>query len=176
MIRVGVVGHRYLGNSKTSTFVFDQCLAILKQAQIEHSSVLALSAVAEGADTLFAEAALALDIPLEIIRPFKEYRSDFRTIPARKRYNRLCAATRRETKLTYRNRSNEAYLAAMNWIVEKSDMLVAVWNGHSATGIGGTGDAIQKAMLINRPWIHLNNIDLSVTFHKAERISDAGRW
>src|SRR5436853_5294315 len=124
MLRLGIVGHRYLAKRETSAFVADQCLAILKQAQAEHTDVVALSAIAEGADTLFAEAALSLNIPLEIVRPFARYAFDFKTTDARRRYEKLHAAARCETRLNHEERSDVAYRAAMNWIVKESDVLV----------------------------------------------------
>jgi len=165
MFYVGIVGHRYLGNQRTEDFVSEQCLAILKRAKAEHDDVIAISAIAEGADTLFAEAALRLDIPLEIVRPFEDYKSDFATLSARQRYEKLRSASQREEKLGRKKRSNAAYKAAMHWIVENADTLVIAWNGRPAEGEGGTGDAIRQATLMNRSWIHLDTTNLSTTSH-----------
>ena len=66
----------------------------------------ALSAIAEGADTLFAEAALELSIPLDIVRPFQDYAADFRKKVARERYEKLRAAARSEKKLHHHERSD----------------------------------------------------------------------
>lgn len=167
MFRIGIVGHRYLTNAETIAFVADQSLAALKQAQANHSDVVALSAIAEGADTLFAEAALALDIPLEIVRPFADYAADFETFPARKRYEELRVAARCEVRLTYQERSNVAYEAAMNWIVRRSDLLLVAWDGLPTEGAGGTGDAVKQAVQLNTPWLHLNVTDLSAKAHAA---------
>ena len=165
MFRLGIIGHRYLTNSETTAFVAERCLAILKQAQAEHIHVVALSAIAEGADTLFAEAALALDIPLEIVRPFDDYACDFDTMPARRRYEKLRAAARSEARLIHKERSDVAYRAAMNWIVKQADVLVVAWNGLPATGLGGTGAAVKQAVQLNRSWFCLDTSNLSVTFH-----------
>lgn len=169
MFRLGIVGHRYFSNEETTAFVVEQCFSVLKTAQAEHPEVVALSAIAEGADTLFAEAALALEIPLEIVRPFNKYVSDFRTGSARWRYRRLRAAARSEARLGYGERSDVAYRSAMNWIVRRSDVLVAAWNGLPAMGLGGTGEAVKQAVRLNRPWLFLNVTDLSVTFHPGKQ-------
>lgn len=132
---------------------------------MEHGDVVALSAIAEGADTLFAAQALVLGIPLEIVRPFEEYMGDFTTAAAREQYARLRAAARREVKLPYAHRTSRAYLAAMDWIVEHSDLLVVAWDGSPAIGLGGTGDVVQLVVRMNRAWVHLNVVDFSVTFH-----------
>lgn len=165
MYRIGIVGHRYLSNSETIAFVANQSLAALTRARAERSDVVALSAIAEGADTLFAEAALSLQIPLEIVRPFSEYAADFESSAARRRYEKLRAGARSELKLTYQERSNLAYEAAMNWIVRQSDLLVVAWDGLPAEGAGGTGDAVKQARRLNVPWLHLDVTDLSATFH-----------
>jgi hypothetical protein len=167
MFCIGIVGHRYLANSETIAFVARQSVAALKQAQAEHSDVVALSAIAEGADTLFAEAALTLGIPLDLVQPFANYAADFESLPARELYEELRAAARDEVKLTYTERSNLAYEAAMRWIVERSDLLVVAWDGLPAEGAGGTGDAVKRAVQLNKPWLHLDVTNLSVTAHPA---------
>lgn len=175
MVCIGVIGHRYLGGKTTVAFVAQQCLTILNQAQAEHTEVTALSAIAEGADTLFAEAALGLGIPLDIVRPFEDYAIDFTTTHAQERYHGLRFAAKGETRLSYKKRSDLAYLAAMNWVVEHSDILVAAWDGRPPVGMGGTGNAVKQMLLNNRAWVHLNTVDLSVTFHSIEQ-ARRSRW
>jgi hypothetical protein len=168
MFRIGIVGHRYLANSETVAFVANQSLAVLREARETHIDIVALSAIAEGADTLFAEAAVTLAIPLEIVRPFAEYTADFETPDAKKRYEALRAAARHELLLTHEERSNDAYEAAMNWIVNRSDLLLVVWDGLPADGAGGTGDAVKQAVQLDKDWVHLDVTDLSATLHAAK--------
>ncbi len=165
MFRLGIVGHRYLANSETAAFVAAQSLTLLREAQSQYRDVVALSAIAEGADTLFAEAALSLNIPLEIVRPFTQYVSDFKTANVRERYVKLQAAAQTETILDHENRSDAAYSDAMNWIVNKSDVLVVAWDGLPASGSGGTGAAVKRVVELNRAWWYLDTKGLSVSFH-----------
>jgi len=169
LFRIGIVGHRYLANQDTTAFVADNCFAILEQQQTVHKDISALSALAEGADTLFAEAAVGLNIRLEVVRPFEEYALDITNPAAKRRYERLRTSAYSEAKLDYTGRSDSAYLAGMHWIVDNSDLLVAVWDGSPARGSGGTGDAIRRASLVNCDWIHLDVTDLSVRFHFAQK-------
>ena len=155
MLRLAIVGHRFLGDSDRVRFVAEQCARVLTRAQIAHPDVIAVSATAEGADTVFAEAAVALDIPLEIVRPFDEYSSDFRG-SSRERYRAVRTAAASETRLPYRERSEEAYLAAMLWVTNRSDVLVAAWDGRPALGLGGTANAVAHARRIGKPVIHLD--------------------
>lgn len=165
MFHLGIVGHRYLGDRRTVEFVFQECMAILSRSLTDHSDVVALSAIAEGADTLFAEAALELGIPLDIVRPFSKYASDFKTAGAKRRYERLRAFARREAKLGHEERSGLAYQEAMQWIVTHSDLLIVAWNGQPARGSVGTGEAVKQAVNLERPWVHLDVTNLSVKFH-----------
>jgi hypothetical protein len=168
MTRIGIVGHRFFNDDLVLKFVKQQTTEILNKALKENTNPIALSAIAEGADTLFAEAAIALDIPLEIVRPYLTYSSDFASASSQNCYNRLRTAARRETQLPYLHRSDEAYETAMKWIVMRSELLIAVWDGHPANGPGGTGNAVLQATQLGLYWIHLNVVDLTVTHHFAK--------
>lgn len=165
MWRVGIVGHRNLGGPEAIELVKMSCLSILKEAVQNHGEVLALSALAEGADTLFAEAGCSLGLPLEVVRPFESYSSDFTDADARARYEQLRSTAARETVLPFRERSTEAYVAAMRWILDHSDLLVVAWDGQAAAGPGGTAEAAELRMQEGDPWVHLDVSNLSVQFH-----------
>jgi len=174
MFRVGMVGHRFLGGPEAEAFVRRQCVSLLARARAAHGEVVGLSAIAEGADTIFAEAAVALGIPLEIVIPFEEYAADFETPEPRRRYEALRAAARAETRLAHAARSDEAYRDAMHWVVMRSDLLLAAWDGLPASGPGGTGEAPGRADALGRPWVHLNVKDFSVTPYRAGVLQPEG--
>jgi hypothetical protein len=161
-LRIGIVGHRHL-DLATTEFVSIESKRIFAQILRNTSRVIAVSAIAEGADTLFAEAAHAFGVPLEVVRPFDSYDSDFVDAASRRQYDRLRTHAQNEVQLNYKSRSLEAYEAAMTWVVMTSDLLLAAWDGRPANGPGGTGEAVEKALRLNRPWIHLNTSDLSTT-------------
>lgn len=169
---IGIVGHRYISEINAIAFVTEHCTRILEQAQNTHRELVALSAIAEGADSIFAETALTLGIPLELVRPFKTYASDFTTLPAHRRYRRLRNAARNETRLDFSRRSDEAYEAAMRWIVTRSDLLVVVWDGRFTNRPGGTSHAVRQAIQMNRSWIHLNLADLCITRYLTTPINE----
>jgi hypothetical protein len=171
MFRVGIVGHRRLGGAEAEAFVYEQCAALLSRAGAGRGGVVALSAIAEGADMIFAEAAVALRVPLEIVRPFERYAADFTTPETRSRYDALRAAARAETRLRHVARSDEAYRDAMDWVVTRSDLLLAAWDGLPASGPGGTGEAVGRAAGLGRPWVHLNVKDFSLTPHNVKDFS-----
>jgi hypothetical protein len=151
MRRLGIVGHCRLAPA-ASAFVSERSIEVLR----EFDDVVALSALAVGADTLFAEAAVQLGVPLEIVRPFDRYADDFACRTAGRRYRRLVTAARHETRLPFDVRSRAAYATAMRWIVQRSDVVVAAWDGSPPCGTGGTADAVQYAQAIGRPVVHLD--------------------
>jgi hypothetical protein len=151
---LGIVGHRQL-DAEAASFVGSASRRLLSHAIATSADVIAISALAEGADTLFAEAALLAQVPLEIVRPFSCYLEDFPTEPTRTRYQDLAAAARKETTLEFRTRSARAYENAMRWVVESCDVLVA-WDGGPARGRGGTAHAVRHALDIGRPVVHLD--------------------
>ena len=75
MQRLGIVGHRVL-DRKASEFVSSACSALIADAQ-RTTTVAAVSALAEGADTLFAEAAVSAGATLEIVQPYDGYEGEF---------------------------------------------------------------------------------------------------
>jgi hypothetical protein len=156
VVRVAIVGHRDLGGARASAFVADASHGVLSAAQLRWPRVTAVSALAEGADTIFAEAALALGIPLRVVRPFRDYEADFVNDATRRRYEELRDAAESEERLPYASRSRRAYKAAMRWVVQNSDLLVAAWDGRPGLGPGGTADAVQHAVALGREVIHVD--------------------
>jgi hypothetical protein len=163
MFKVGVVGHRYFEKPAAREFAYEGCLRILSETKEKHKKVVALSALAEGADTLFAEAALSLDIILEIVIPFQDYISVFMDPVAKENYLRLRNSASRQFELPFITRSEAAYVMAMQWVASNSNLLVGVWNGKSSELRGGTADTIGKAACLGVNCIHLDVENLSVS-------------
>jgi hypothetical protein len=155
--RIGVTGHRTLGDQATVQFVTQAFHDLLLQAQREHpEGVIALSGLAEGSDTLFAEAALALGIPLEAVIAYEGFEEDFPTGSALQRYQHLLEQCQAVHRLPFHERSDDAYLAVGRWLVDNSDLVLAAWNGQSAAGKGGTGDVVAYAQQVGRPVVHIH--------------------
>lgn len=155
MTGIGIVGHRFL-QTAAADFVAEQCHALLQELQAAQEKITAYSAIAEGADSIFAAAALALHIPLEIVLPFTEYENDFENEMAQKTYRQLQQAATRTTRLPFMGRSVDAYYEAMQWVLERSAIVIAVWNGENRGGRAGTADAVKKIREAGRSWIHIN--------------------
>lgn len=139
---VGVTGHRTLNDPD---LVERQCRDLLQRVLREHPNAMACSALAVGADTIFAEVALDLGMLLWVIVPFATFLEDFATPEEQARYNRLRGSAHTVVEQSFSQRSDEAYLAAGTWIVDHSNLLVAIWDGELSRGVGGTADIVERA-------------------------------
>jgi hypothetical protein len=161
--RIAVTGHRNLGDSDTVQFVAHAFQLLLAQAQQAHpAGVVALFGVAAGADMLFAEAALALGIPLDAVIAYEGFIADFPPGPLREQYLHLLAHCRNVSTLPFRQRSDAAYMAVGCRLADNCDLMLAAWNGQPAAGHGGTGDVVAYARYIGRPVIHIDTTRHSI--------------
>jgi hypothetical protein len=149
VVGIGVTGHRRLGDDpRTPCYVRAECVRLLDRlqdlARYRGATLVAYSALAIGADQLFAEAALGLGIPLVGVIPFEDYPADFEG-DERQRFETLLKLCRDVHRLKGKQRSDRAYLKGGLWVVNQVDYLVAVWNGLPAAGLGGTGDVVTYA-------------------------------
>lgn len=146
-IRVGVTGHRKLGADlrvhcrvqQQRTFLLDRLRGMAKDCG---KDIFAYSAFAIGADQLFAEAALGLQVPLVGLAPFEEYPEDFEG-DDRTRFEKFLNYCVRVEKRPPKKRSNKAHFNTGKWMVKQCDSVVAVWDGQRAKGVGGTGDVVK---------------------------------
>jgi hypothetical protein len=155
VVRVGVTGHRKLGaDPLTSWYVTAQCVRLLDRlgdlVRLRRAELVAYSALAVGADQLFAQAALGLGIPLVGVIPFANYPADFKG-SERDRFEALLKRCRSVERLPLKVRSERAYFAGGKWVVDAVDYLVAIWDGRPAGGTGGTGDVVVYAEKKGRP-------------------------
>jgi hypothetical protein len=114
--------------------------------------LVGVSCVAKGADTLFAEAVLALGGRLVVVTPSRDYRRNTVEAEHVASYDRLVAAAAEVVALPYETAARQAYEAANAVLVERADRLVAVWDGAPPTGNGGgTADAVLDARAAGVP-------------------------
>lgn len=157
--RIAVTGHQQLGNAATIAFVAGAFSTLFEQLAHAHPhGLVALSGLAAGADSLFAEAALAHNIPLEACLACDELLDNFAPGFERTSFLALQARCQRVHQLPFVERSNEAYMALGRWLVDRCDVLVAVWNGLPAMALGGTGDVVAYARKQHRPLVHVHTL------------------
>jgi hypothetical protein len=173
---IGVVGHRFL-DLKQTLFVQSCCRALLSRFNQIHN-VIALTALAEGTDTIFAEQALDLNLKLGAILPYQNYIDDFQSRDSRQRFFRLKKLATYEISHPYTARSDAAYQAAMDWIVDNSNLVVIAWNGTKYDGLRATENSAYRCVRHNRPWVHLDIQRLVMSFgnngRQINRVSNTG--
>ncbi|WP_432074008.1 hypothetical protein [Streptomyces wuyuanensis] len=141
MKRIGVTGHRSIPPE-----AMPHVLAGMKALLCGREGALeALSSLAEGADQLFADIALACGAELTVVIPSGDYEDGFDDPGALACYRRLRGRASQEVRLAFPHSTDEAYYAAGAYIADNCDRLLAVWDGRPARGLGGTGDIVRYA-------------------------------
>ncbi len=162
---IGMIGHRPNRIGDAADWVRKAIEARLGELVADSGAraPLLLTALAPGADTLGAQAALALGIPFMAILPlpYEVYREDFATPRELKDFHRLAAAAELQVELPLRfGRASQMttmrqpapgenvhlrarqYALAGAYIVERAHVLIAVSDGMGSQGPGGTEDII----------------------------------
>jgi hypothetical protein len=137
---VGITGHQNL----TSESIPAIRHAIRKNLA-PRMPVVGMTSLAEGSDQIFAEVVLALGGRLVAVVPSKRYVDTFVTNEARESYLRMLAEAKEVIELPYEDPTEMAFLAAGREIVDRSGLLLAVWDGRAAGGLGGTADVVSYA-------------------------------
>jgi hypothetical protein len=107
--------------------------------------LVGISLLGPGADQLFARIVLELGGHLYVVIPARKYRDQFTDEDAQREYDRLHAIATYFEELDYTDSTEEAHMAAGRAMVEKADVLVAVWDGQPSRGQGGTADVVAYA-------------------------------
>jgi hypothetical protein len=164
---IGITGHRDFTKPEIYEFVRDTLRDKLFDLKSEHNNVRALSALALGADTIFAHIALELGYELEVVVPFSRFPEDFKNEDDSQSYNSLLERAHVIHRLRFVNKSDFAYLSAGRWIVNRSHTLIAVWDGLPGQGTGGTSDIVSYAKKKGKLCWHINTDEQTVTEVKA---------
>ena len=155
---VAVTGHRDLLPAEIPQ-IRQRVQDFLRELQHRYAyrSVGVMSALAEGADQLVAEEALALGIPLTVTMPMPKtlYLQDFVTPEARERFERLCAQAVDVFELPITpgnsvesisgpgpNRSRQ-YAQVGVFMCAHCHVLLALWDGKDSDQLGGTSQVVR---------------------------------
>jgi hypothetical protein len=150
---VAVTGHRDLVPAE-SPAIRERVRALLHGLRdaYPHRAIMVMSALAEGADRLVAEEALALDVLLVAVLPMarEEYARDFTAPGSREEFDRMCAAAADVFELpddkvqathpdAYRERQ---YARCGVFMCAHCHILLALWDGKPTDRVGGTGQVV----------------------------------
>jgi hypothetical protein len=153
LVLAGITGHQSVANpSRTWRWIAREFRRLL----VELDADVGASSLAEGTDQVFAEIVLALEMELIAIVPFEGYETRFGSAHGRRKYFELLGRASRVEILPSALTVEVGYLNAGMRVVEISDVLLAVWDGNPARGLGGTADIVEYALLRGVPIVHLN--------------------
>lgn len=196
-LRIGVSGHRVppklpLEAEAPVRALLDRILATIvdtaresesRYAALAHSAAsepasaasladtfVIVSSLAEGSDRLLAEAGLAAGFGLEAVLPLArgEYARDFDTPSSRAAFERLLARSAAVFDLNGpADERPRAYEAAGFVMLANVDLLITIWDGNEAGGVGGTAQIVGRAIADGIPviWIdpaHPSALQLSL--------------
>lgn len=153
---VGVTGHQ-AREGIDWTWVQTELLSALE----DHGIISGLSSLASGTDQLFAAATLQLRAKLVSVLPVDRYEDEFEG-DARRMYRFLRDASE-QVNLSSKLPREHAFLAAGKYIVDNCELLIAVWDGQPAEGIGGTADIVAYAKQRDRKTVLLDPVSRQKT-------------
>jgi hypothetical protein len=145
---IGCTGHQTL-NPSTADAVR---LAIAEElASHDVATMVGLSNLAAGTDQLFAQAVLSAGGRLHAVVPCARYETTFSRPEDLAAFNDLLQAAYRRTQLDYPTPTEEAFMAGGRVVAAGCDLLLAVWDGKPAGGLGGTADVVAYARTLGKP-------------------------
>jgi hypothetical protein len=156
-LRIGVSGHRVPPKLPEESEAplrahIDRILAAVAAAARKANTATELvivSSLAEGSDRIVAEAGLAAGFILQVVLPFAraEYERDFETELSRREFATLLLRAGRVLELDGTpDQRPRAYEAAGLFMLANIDVLIAIWDGAVAAGIGGTAQIVERAV------------------------------
>lgn len=156
-VRVSATGHRTLADPAAVAGAVDRALERILAGSPGRGLTL-ISALAEGADRLAAERALAIDgtrLVLLLPLPETEYLETFESEASRDEYRRLESQAEGGLFALPVLPAEEAFQEHAEHLVGMADVMLAVWDGGPPRGPGGTADVVARAREAGSPlaWV-----------------------
>jgi hypothetical protein len=168
-IRIGVTGHRKIPEEQLVQAGVKEALAIIYKHVPDRSPerdivLTVISPLAEGADRIVASEVLrwyergrkhgSLEAVLPMVQ--EEYVRDFATPGSVREFECLLSAASSITVIEDTGERTHNYEKAGRFVVDHCDILIAIWDGESSRGRGGTAEIVQYARDIKRSLIWIN--------------------
>ncbi|OIJ25528.1 hypothetical protein UG56_017150 [Nocardioides luteus] len=142
MMKIGITGHSNL-TAATEKLVREA----IRDALTPYAAkgFTGVTCLAKGADQVFAQVVLEAGGDLAVVLPSPNYR-DRKVKPANlATFDELLSGATEIAYLPFEEPGRDAYMAASEELVSRSDLMVAVWDGGPAGGHGGTADVVTYA-------------------------------
>jgi hypothetical protein len=126
----------------------------------------AFSSLAAGSDQVFADVAISLGIAVVAVLPMEGYERYFEGQDLAK-FRRILNRSER-VQLKWSGDPERAFFEAGKFVVDKSDLLFAIWDGEPADGLGGTADIVDYAEKSSCKIIQIDPIERQIRRGLAE--------
>lgn len=174
-IAIGITGHRWIEETREIRAAIDRVIERILQTYPDHM-LLILSPLAQGADRIVAKRLLhhqGTKLTATLPMPIEKYLMDFPSDESKIEFHHLLDQAEEIIELPHRTSRDEAYLAVGRYVLDHCDLLIAVWDGQVAKGVGGTGEIVSIARERNLPiaWIRQTqkNHDVTERVHQDEK-------
>jgi hypothetical protein len=140
---VGMTGHAGLPPPTTKLVT----AALRETLSAYVPDLVGVTMLGPGADQLFARVVLELGGILHVVQPTvgMQYRDSFEDDAARRGYDELYGQASHVETLEHTESTEQAHMAGGQVVVDRSSVLVAVWDGQPPRGLGGTADVVAYA-------------------------------
>jgi len=169
-LRVGITGHIGLdparmaeldhGIAAAVAFIEasypDRNLTVFSPLAVGADRMVARHLLGRGGASLTAVLPLAADDYLGDFGPSDDHRIDYAGAELRQEFRYWLAAKSEEIiELPPAATRDEAYEQAGGYVAAHCDVLIAVWDGASPQGRGGTGAVVETALRLGKPLCHI---------------------
>ena len=149
--RIGVTGHRELADPAALIPAVQDAIEGITTRLLGAGAefrLVVVSALAEGADRLVARQVLArpgAELEAALPRPPEDYLADFGTEESKAEFACLFGKAGLIWQAPACNTREDGYQQAGHYIVDRSDAVIALWDGEPARGPGGTATVVAYA-------------------------------
>jgi hypothetical protein len=138
---VGMTGHAGLP-AHTGELV---TAALRDRLRAYTPGLVGVTMLGPGADQLFARMVLELGGALYVVVAAAQYRDSFEDPEDQRGYDELYAQASYFHSLDFTASTEHAHMEAGKSVVERSTVVMAVWDGQPSRGLGGTADVVAYA-------------------------------
>jgi hypothetical protein len=161
-LRIAITGHRRLSDTEAMTVAvedaIDLILRTLPAAEQANCRLIAVSALADGADRIVAHRILArYESRLEVILPLPklEYLNDF-DHKSRADFELLMARASSITTVPRQSTRENAYYISGQAVVDRANVTIAIWDGRETSLVGGTAQVVKYIRQASHPLVWIN--------------------
>ena len=152
---IAITGHRDMIETKE---LRQKVFNFFKEQLEKSEELVLLSPLADGADRFVAEIFLELQkenghLSLVVPMPFEQerYEEDF---DENSKEEFLDFLTKADSVFAVKRVSKSGYVDVGRYVVDNSDVLLALWDGTFNGKLGGTGDVVEYASSIGKEVVH----------------------